>query len=86
MFKDLHWLIILLLFALFFYYSNKNNNQYLISEGFKNSKVYLGDSPIKTNDILNLNDMKFTSSSVYEVGKIDYPYNNYYQGYYSSYI
>ena len=86
MFKNLHWLIILLIFALFFYYSNKTSNQYLISEGFKNSKVYLGDSPIKAKDILNLNNINFASTSIYEVGKIDYPYNNYYQGYYSSYI
>jgi hypothetical protein len=77
MFKDLYWLIILLIFALFFYYSNKNNKQYSIHEGFKNSKVYLRGSPIKTktNDILNVNEINFASGSIYEVGKIDYPYN-----------
>lgn len=92
MIKDLNWLIILLIFALFFYYSNKNANQYLISEGFKDSKVFIGASPIKTHELINLNDMSFASHSIYEVGKINYPsssysgyYQNYYPGYYSGY-
>jgi len=99
MFKDLYWLIILLIFALFFYYSNKNSNQYLIeytsgsiNEGFKNSPVYLRYSPIKTNEIININNIPFASTSVYEIGKIDYPeinntgyYNGYYKGYYQDY-
>ena len=79
MFKDSYWLIILLIFAFFFYYSNKSNNQYLISEGYKNSKIYFVNRPIKIND----NDKNFASHSIYEVGKINYPNNN---AYYFSYI
>lgn len=97
MFKDLYWLIILLIFALIFNYSNKNNSQYLINEGFKNSQVYIGNSPIKTNKLLNLNTTNFGADSIYEVGRIDYTrdinqpkyqgvYQGVYQDYYSSYI
>lgn len=90
MIDDSYWLIILLIFAVIFYFSNQNDNQYLINEGFRNSKVYLGASPIKTNDILDLNNMNFASNSTYEVGKIDYPNNRgnfpgYYSGYYAGY-
>lgn len=98
MIKDLYWLIILLIFAVFFYYSNKNNNQYLISEGFKNSRVYIGPEPglMPANELINLNDIDFASHSIYEVGKINYnnnnndsnkggPYQNYYSGYFSNY-
>lgn len=88
MFKDLYWLSILLIFAIIFYYSNKNPNQYLISEGFKDSPVYLIDNPIKTNDIINMNNIPFASTSIYEIGKIDYPssdYKGYYQNYYPQY-
>ena len=87
--QDLCWLLILLIFAIIFYYSNKNNNEYLIKEGFRNSRVYLGDSPIKNNDFLYMNNNDFGSHSIYEVGKIEYPNNNSYQtkypNYYSSY-
>lgn len=85
MINDSCWLIILFIVAIIFYCSNQNNNQYLINEGFRNSKVYLGASPIKTNDILNLNDMNFASHSIYEVGRIDYPNNSAYRGYYQDY-
>ena len=88
MINDSCWLIILFIVAIIFYCSNQNNNQYLINEGFRNSKVYLGASPIKTHDLLNLNDMNFASTSIYEVGKIDYNhnlYNGYYSDYYSGY-
>lgn len=99
MINDSCWLIILFIFAIIFYYSNQNSNQYLINEGFRNSKIYLGDSPIKPHDFLNLNDIPFASNSIYEIGRILYPnnnnnnnrgyysnYSNYYPGYYSSYI
>lgn len=90
------WLIILLIFVIIFYYSNKNN-EYLINEGFRDSRVYLGNSPIKTNKLLNLNTTNFGADSIYEVGRIDYTrdiyqpkyqgvYQGVYQDYYSSYI
>lgn len=90
MIKNLYWLIILLIFVVFFYYSNKNNN---ISEGFKNSKVYIGPQPksFKINKLINLNDVTFGSHSIYELGKIEYPNSehnkhNIYQNYYSEYF
>ena len=99
MFKDSHWLIILLIFAIIFYYSNKNTNKYLIedtfgliNEGFKNSRVYLGETPIKAHHIINMNNIPFGSTSLYEIGEIEYPgtikkgyYNDYYNGYYKDY-
>ena len=63
----------------------------MINEGFKNSPIYLGGSPIKANDIINMNNIPFASTSVYEIGRIDYPrsnkgyYDNYYNGYYTGY-
>ena len=79
MIKDLYWLIILFILAMFFYYSNKNSSQYLINEGFKNSKVYIGYSPIKANNILSMDNAKFGSNSIYEVGKIVTPDNKRYK-------
>lgn len=98
MINDSCWLIILLIFAIIFYYSNENNNnQYLINEGFRNSNVYLGNGPIKTNDFLYMNNDDFGSHSIYEVGIVKKPNNNYngdnsnyyssyYSDYYSSYV
>jgi hypothetical protein len=47
----------------------------LISEGFKNSKVYIGpqSGSFKINQLINLNDVTFGSHSIYELGKIEYP-------------
>lgn len=90
MFKDSYWLIILFIFAIIFYYSNNKN----IYEGYKNSNVFMGISPIdkKNNQMINNN---FGSHSIYEVGKIknqknvsgyyDTYYSDYYPGYYSNY-
>lgn len=97
MINDSCWLMILLIFAIIFYYSNKNNNQNLINEGFRDSKVYFGVTPIKRNNFIHMNNNDFGSHSIYEVGRIEFPnniyngeypnyYPNYYSGYYSGYI
>lgn len=88
----LYLLIILFIFVIILYYSNRNNDQYLIDEGFGNSKVYIGHNPIKTNRFF-YNNNNFGSNSIYEVGKIEIPNHNYneaslphyYSDYYSNY-
>ena len=58
----------------------------------KGLEVYLGNSPIKTNDFFYMNNDDFGSHSIYEVGIVKTPnniykgdYSNYYFDYYSNY-
>lgn len=96
--KNLYLYLILALIAIYFccyeYYS------YNIIEGYKNAKVYVGESPLPRQGLIFMNNDNFAMNSIYEVGTIKIPYNSetvsyfdgayednysgYYPGYYSS--
>ena len=88
--KDLYWLIILFILGLLIFYSNKNINTIIHSkEGYRNSIIHIGESPITSKHLLNSNEMPFGLLSGYEVGKINIPTglnnnNINYSGYYKS--
>ena len=85
MIKNLYWYIILASIAFYFLYSFQNVNYV---EGYKNAKVYVGESPMPRQGLIFMNNEDFAINSIYEVGTIRIPHNNaitsYYPGYYSN--
>jgi hypothetical protein len=82
MIKNLYWYIILALIALYFFYNYQNVNYV---EGYRNAKVYVGESPMPRQGLLFMNNDDFAMNSIYEVGTIRMPHNNDYTGYYPGY-
>jgi hypothetical protein len=98
--KNLYLYLILALIAIYFccyqYYSYQYYS-YNVIEGYRNAKVYVGESPISRHNLIFMNDDKFAINSIYEVGTVKIPYNsktvsyfdgayeNNYSGYYPGY-
>ena len=92
MIKNLYMYIILALIAIYFYCYKYHNCNF--TEGYKNAKVYIGESPMPRNNLLFMNDDDFGWHSIYEFGKLGNPaknseykgmYNLSYAGYYPGY-
>jgi len=97
MIKNLYLYIILALVAIYFLYSYQNVNYV---EGYRNARVYVGESPMPRQGLIFINNDNFGMHSIYEVGTIKMPYNSqtvsyfdgayernypgYYPGYYSN--
>ncbi len=98
MIKNLYWYLILALVALYFYCYKYHSCSFV--EGYRNAKVYVGESPMPRQSLIFMNDDNFGINSIYEVGTIKTPYNSppvsyfdgayernypgYYPGYYSN--
>jgi hypothetical protein len=67
MIKNLYWYIILALVAFYFFYNNQNI-KYV--EGYRNTKVYIGNIPMERKPNLMENDTIFGSNSIFETGLI----------------
>jgi hypothetical protein len=70
MIKDLYLYLFLAFLIFYFYYIYKRENYV---EGYRDAKVYIGESDIPRNNLLFMNDKSFGWHTIYEVGKIDYP-------------
>ena len=70
--KNLYLYLILALIAIYFYCYEFHSCSFV--EGYRNTKVYIGESPIPRNQILFMSDKNFGSDSIYEIGKIKNPY------------
>lgn len=72
MIKNLYLLVFLALLLLYIIYNRYE--QLNFKEGYRNAKVYIGESPIPRNNILFMNnDDTFGWHSIYEAGKIRNP-------------
>lgn len=82
MIKNLYFYVFLGLIALYFFYIQSNYNYV---EGYRNAKVYVGESPGPRQSLIFMNDDTFGINSIYEVGTIKMPYDKNSIGYYNSY-
>jgi hypothetical protein len=70
MIKNLYWYIILALLA-FYFFNNYQNVNYV--EGYRNTKVYIGNVPMVSEPNFMENDTNFGSHSIFETGQIIRP-------------
>ena len=82
MIKNLYLYIILALVALYFFYNYQNVNYV---EGYRNAKVYVGESSMPRQHLIFMNDDNFGINNIYEVGTIKTPYDKTSIDYYNSY-